>query len=80
MVWYSGFAFGDYGFIIDRGRGRLALSDGNKSKRSAKGSSQSGADGKGADRDVGHALRSVYSKTVSEEIPSELLDLLGKLS
>lgn len=37
--------------------------------------------GKGArsDRDVGHALRSVYVETVNEDIPSELLDLLGKL-
>ncbi len=34
----------------------------------------------GANRDVGHALRSVYAKTVSEDIPPELLELLGKLS
>jgi hypothetical protein len=43
--------------------------------------SSAGASGHGqSDRDVGHALRSVYSTTVNEEIPSELLDLLGKLS
>ncbi|MGN6122296.1 MAG: NepR family anti-sigma factor [Sphingomonas oligoaromativorans] len=29
---------------------------------------------------MGHALRSVYARTVSEDIPAELLDLLGKLS
>lgn len=58
----------------------MALSDGTKNKRSAKDSPQAGGDGKGSDRDVGHALRSVYAKTVGEEIPSELLDLLGKLS
>jgi len=57
----------------------LALSDGNKNKRSAKGSRESGGDDKASDRDVGHALRSVYAKTVSEEIPPDLLDLLGKL-
>jgi hypothetical protein len=57
----------------------LALSDGSKNKRSAKGSQESSGDGKTSDRDVGHALRSVYAKTVSEEIPTELLDLLGKL-
>jgi hypothetical protein len=57
----------------------LALSDGNKNKRGAKDSPESGGDGKTSDRDVGHALRSVYAKTVSEDIPSELLDLLGKL-
>jgi hypothetical protein len=57
----------------------LALSDDNKSKRGAKGSPESSGDGKAADRDVGHALRSVYARTVSEEVPTELLDLLGKL-
>jgi hypothetical protein len=29
---------------------------------------------------VGSSLRSVYEQTVNEEIPSEFLDLLGKLS
>ncbi|KQS01938.1 hypothetical protein ASG11_14060 [Sphingomonas sp. Leaf357] len=31
------------------------------------------------DRDMGAALRTVYQKTVEEDIPSDLLDLLGKL-
>ena len=31
------------------------------------------------DRDMGAALRTVYQKTVDESIPSEMLDLLGKL-
>ena len=31
------------------------------------------------DRDMGAALRTVYQKTVEEQIPSEMLDLLGKL-
>lgn len=31
------------------------------------------------DRDMGAALRTVYQKTVEESIPSEMLDLLGKL-
>jgi hypothetical protein len=31
------------------------------------------------ERDMGAALRSVYQKTVSEAIPDEMLDLLGKL-
>ena len=35
----------------------MALSDGNKSKRGAKGSPESGGEGKASDRDVGHALR-----------------------
>ncbi len=29
---------------------------------------------------VGNALRSVYDETVSEDIPGEMLDLLGKLA
>jgi hypothetical protein len=29
--------------------------------------------------DVGHALRSAYERTVKEQIPPDLLDLLGKL-
>ena len=30
-------------------------------------------------RDIGGALRSVYQTTIGEDIPSEMLDLLGKL-
>jgi hypothetical protein len=29
--------------------------------------------------DLGNALRSVYQQTVAEQVPSEMLDLLGKL-
>jgi hypothetical protein len=29
--------------------------------------------------EVGNALRSVYQRTVNEDIPPDLLDLLGKL-
>ena len=32
------------------------------------------------DRNMGSALRTVYQKTVDEEIPDEFLDLLGKLN
>jgi hypothetical protein len=60
------------------GRGILALSEDKKIKRKSEARAADGVSGK-PDRDVGHALRSVYSNTVNEEIPSELLDLLGKL-
>lgn len=30
-------------------------------------------------RDMGSALRSVYQRTVEEDVPDEFLDLLGKL-
>lgn len=33
----------------------------------------------GQSGDVGSALRSVYQRTVDEQIPPEMLDLLGKL-
>ncbi len=32
-----------------------------------------------SDRDTGEALRSIYQKTIDEQIPDEMLDLLGKL-
>ncbi|HEU4968222.1 MAG TPA: NepR family anti-sigma factor [Sphingomonas sp.] len=35
--------------------------------------------GTAPDSSVGQALRSVYEKAVGEEIPQEMLDLLGKL-
>jgi hypothetical protein len=65
---------------IRRGRGILALSDDKKNKRVPKDRAKRPSDGTAADRDVGHALRSVYSSTVNEEIPTELIDLLGKLN
>jgi len=33
----------------------------------------------GKDRDLGPALRSVYQRAVDEDVPQDLLDLLGKL-
>ena len=32
------------------------------------------------DRDMGSALRSAYQKTVEENVPAEMLDLLNKLA
>ena len=32
------------------------------------------------DRDMGSALRSAYQKTIEEEVPDEMLDLLSKLA
>jgi hypothetical protein len=61
-----------------RGRGDLALSDEKKTKRGKTPLADEKA-GTRSDKDIGHSLRSVYSSTVNEEIPPELLDLLGKL-
>jgi hypothetical protein len=35
---------------------------------------------KGGNKEVGNALRTVYDETLSETVPPEMLDLLGKLS
>jgi len=35
--------------------------------------------GRKAERDVGAALRTAYERALREEIPPDLLDLLGKL-
>ncbi len=43
--------------------------------KSAAGSGKAGAPAK----DIGETLKTVYQRTVSEDIPPEMLDLLGKL-
>ena len=45
-------------------------STGGQQKKKKKGAASS---------DVGKALRSAYERTVEEQIPPDLLDLLGKL-
>jgi Anti-sigma factor NepR len=35
--------------------------------------------GTGTDRDMGSALRSIYQRTVEEQVPDEMLSLLSKL-
>lgn len=62
----------------------LAAEDNKKaapSSAKASRASKAGSKGKGAARDanVGNALRSVYQQTVNEDVPSEFIDLLGKL-
>lgn len=37
------------------------------------------SDADASNSDIGKALRSVYEKAVDEQIPPEMLDLLGKL-
>lgn len=70
--------------MVDKGSDKLGSSEGMRNQRGTPSSSQSGASsgepGHQAERDVGSALRSAYSATVSEGTPQEFLDLLGKLS
>lgn len=41
--------------------------------------SQRATKSRGGDQEMGEALRSVYQQTIDEQIPPEMLDLLGKL-
>lgn len=55
----------------------------DKVRSSDKPSGQTNPDKKGKRQrpaDVGRALRTVYDDTLRESVPSEFLDLLGKLS
>lgn len=54
---------------------RLSDSDDNKSPRAPNG--KGGKRPKGGE--VGDALRKVYDRTLREDIPPAMLDLLGKL-
>jgi hypothetical protein len=67
----------DLNFEDDRDSGR-----GRKSATSTDGQqpdSPRGRRKKGASPEVGHALRAAYQRTIAEDIPPEMLDLLGKL-
>jgi hypothetical protein len=55
----------------------LVSTSGERSKR-PQGKKPRGARSK-RDSEVGDALRSIYQKTVHEDVPSEMLDLLDKL-
>ncbi|WP_374145181.1 NepR family anti-sigma factor [Sphingomonas sp. 28-63-12] len=46
---------------------------------SKKAPPQRSAKARGGDQEMGQALRSVYQQTIDEQIPPEMLDLLGKL-
>jgi len=56
---------------------------GRSSHSTEQGTSQISTQKKKRDKapnvEVGHALRSVYQRTIDEDIPMEMLDLLGKL-
>ena len=50
----------------------------SRKRRSASG--QSAGERGSVEGDVGNALRTVFEQTISEDIPSEMLDLLKKLA
>ena len=67
----------------------MSFADDKDGERRRKGDLQAGGDAsaaqmKGRKRrhpapEVGNALRSAYQRTLDEDIPPEMLDLLGKL-
>ena len=59
---------------LDRERRRKADDDDSVALEACKKPRRKKAPG-----DVGDALRSVYQRTINEDIPPEMLDLLGKL-
>jgi hypothetical protein len=81
-------------FLVDEssGRGaaarglRLSFEDDRDRRRKADNVSQpdtgevpKAKKKRGSSPEVGHALRAAYQQAVSEDIPPEMLDLLGKL-
>lgn len=81
--------------VTDRAEGQILVSSdirpditdegeaqGGKRARAPSGKTsprRASAKDKGEGNDVGTVLRSVYQKTVGEDIPAEMLDLLSKL-
>lgn len=64
-------------------RGAVGLTADKKSKATGRQSQASGTgkrDARGHDPHVANALRNAYQEAVSEEVPQEFLDLLGKLT
>jgi hypothetical protein len=59
----------------DSTSGRGAQKPADETPPRKKGSRQKNA----SSPEVGHALRNIYQHTIDEEIPADLLDLLGKL-
>ena len=65
-------------FARETSGGRRASPESDSGKDGAP-ESKSGKKKRADDPQIGSALRSVYQRTVDEDIPADLLDLLGKL-
>ena len=59
-------------------RGEPILSDSSEKKKMDRSPERRGSK-RGQSGDIGNALKTVYDRTLREEIPPEMLDLLGKL-
>jgi hypothetical protein len=63
----------------DRGRGRKPDSDASDDSTGQIRRSASGGKPRGGSPGVGNALREAYQEALREDVPPEMLDLLGKL-
>jgi hypothetical protein len=66
------FAWGAFGLTAEK--------TDKKAARDSHGSVTGKRGGRGADTHVASALRDAYEEAVSEDVPKEFLDLLGKLT
>ncbi len=67
------------GFENDEDAGTRRASDQSSGAQSSARSQPKKKKKGSADADLGLALRSAYQRTIDEQIPPDLLDLLGKL-
>lgn len=65
--------------FLREGTGELAANEKRKDPAPMAKPEKRGGRGK-KEGHVGNALRSVYQETVAEDVPPEMLDLLGKLT
>lgn len=65
---------------IEQGDGHLAADDDKTKKPSGASAGTSRHEKPKGEANVGNALRSVWQETVREDIPADMLDLLGKLN
>ncbi|WP_157219287.1 NepR family anti-sigma factor [Flavisphingomonas formosensis] len=67
-------------FDATKGMGGLALDDRNKKMATSdEGRAKPRSTKSPQQNNLGNALRTVYQEAVNEEVPQDLLDLLGKL-
>ena len=66
-------------FARETSGGRRAGPESDSGNDGKPGSKSGGRKKRADDPQIGSALRSVYQRTVDEDIPPDLLDLLGKL-
>lgn len=65
--------------LVSKGEKDPAANGENDVMQTAPAPRKPGRNAVAKEADLGNALRSVYQQTVAEQVPPEMLDLLGKL-